>query len=82
MKGYGLNSGNPSLGWCIRMLQAVEVELISIVDIDVPVIHVNLFKELMRMKGSCKTANLFDPKGVVGTRNLKAVWRVHLFVDV
>lgn len=32
---------------------AVKVELISDVDIDVPVIHVNLFKELMRMKGSC-----------------------------
>jgi hypothetical protein len=72
LKGYDLNSDSPNLDRYKDASKAVGVELISDVDIEVPVIDMNLVNELMRVKRSDEQSIYIDPKGDVGTRSVKA----------
>ncbi|WP_169338210.1 hypothetical protein [Paenibacillus sanguinis] len=71
-KGYDLNSDNPNLDRYTDASKAVGVELISDIDIEVPVIDMNLVNELMRVKKSDEQPTYIDPKGDVSTRSVKA----------
>lgn len=72
VKGYDLNSKDPDLDRYKDASKAVGVELISDIDIEVPLIDMSLVNELMRVKKSDEQPIYIDPKGDVSTRSVKA----------
>lgn len=70
VKKYKFDGDN--IGRDIEWFTPVGVELISDIDISVPVIDMHLVKELMRKKRPGEPPTYFDPKGDVGERKVRA----------
>ncbi|WP_028987410.1 hypothetical protein [Thermicanus aegyptius] len=70
LKGYKIDGDNNDRDQ--EVSTPVGIELISDVDITVPVIKMELVKELMRKKRSDEPPTYIDPKRDVGSREIKA----------